>query len=265
VAAGFIHHHLADGTEVEVVSWIDDHSRLALSVTAHPVTTGQVTLATFRAACQQHGVPASVLTDNGLVYTTRFAGGKGGRNGLENELRRLGVTQKNGRPSHPQTQGKVERFQQTLQKWLTARPPAADLAGLQAQLDEFTAYYNTQRPHRSLPRRCTPAVAYTARPKAVPGDRTADTHDRVRTDIIGTTGTVTLRHAGKLYHIGAGRAHTGTHVLLLVQDLHIRIINAATGELLRELTLDPARNYQPLGRPPGPKPGTPRKRKNPGP
>jgi transposase InsO family protein len=261
----FIHHHLAGGTEVEVVSWIDDHSRLALSVTAHPVTTGQVTLATFRAACRQHGVPASVLTDNGLVYTTRFAGGKGGRNGLENELRRLGVTQKNGRPSHPQTQGKVERFQQTLQKWLTARPAAADLAGLQAQLDEFTAYYNTQRPHRSLPRRCTPAVAYTARPKAVPGDRTADTHDRVRTDIIGTTGTVTLRHAGKLYHIGVGRAHTGTHVLLLVQDLHIRIINAATGELLRELTLDPARNYQPLGRPPGPKPGTPRKRENPGP
>jgi transposase InsO family protein len=261
----FIHWYLAGGTEVEVVSWIDDHSRLALSVTAHPVTTGQVTLATFRAACQQHGVPASVLTDNGLVYTTRFAGGKGGRNGLENELRRLGVTQKNGRPSHPQTQGKVERFQQTLQKWLAARPPAADLAGLRAQLDEFTAYYNTRRPHRSLPRRCTPAVAYAARPKAVPGDRAADTHDRVRTDIIGTTGTVTLRHAGKLYHIGAGRTYAGTRVLLLVQDLHIRIIDAATGELLRELTLDPARNYQPLGRPPGPKPGTPRKRKNPAP
>jgi hypothetical protein len=99
----------------------------------------------------------------------------------------------------------------------------------------------------------------------VPGDRRADTHDRVRTDIIGTTGTVTLRHAGKLYHIGIGRPHTGTHVLLLVQDLHIRIIDAATGELLRELTLDPARNYQPLSRPPGPKPGTPRKRKNPEP
>ena len=261
----FIHHHLAGGTEAEVVSGIDDHSRLALPVTAHPVTTGQVTLATFRAACQQHGVPASVLTGNGLACTTRFAGGKGGRNGLENELRRPGVTQKNGRPSHPQTQGKAGRFQQTLQKWLTARPPAADLAGLQAQPDEFTAYYNTQRPHRSLPRRCTPAAACTARPKAVPGDRTADTHDRVRTDIIGTTGTVTLRHAGKLYHIGVGRAHTRTHVLLLVQDLHIRIINAATGELLRELTLDPASNYQPLGRPPGPKPGTPRKRKNPGP
>ena len=74
-----------------------------------------------------------------------------------------------------------------------------------------------------------------------------------------------VRHAGKLYHIGAGRTHTGTRILLLVHDLHIRIINAATGELLRDLTLDPDRNYQPLGRPPGPTPGTPRKRKNPGP
>ncbi|HTA02724.1 MAG TPA: helix-turn-helix domain-containing protein, partial [Streptosporangiaceae bacterium] len=137
----FIHWYLAGGTEVEIVSWLDDHSRLALSVTAHPVTTGQVTLATFRAAVAAHGAPASTLTDNGTVYTTRFVGGGGGRNGLENELRALGVTQKNGRPNHPQTQGKVERFQQTLQKWLRAQPPAATLTGLQAQLDAFTSYY----------------------------------------------------------------------------------------------------------------------------
>ncbi len=253
----FIHWHLAGGDEVEVVSWIDDHSRLALSVTAHPVTTGEVTLATFRAAVAAHGAPASTLTDNGTVYTTRFVGGGGGRNGLENELRRLGVTQKNGRPSHPQTQGKVERFQQTLQKWLRAQPPAATLTELQAQLDQFTTLYNTRRPHRSLAHRATPATAYAARPKASPGDRTADTHDRVRTDIIGTTGTVTLRAGGKLYHIGVGRTHAGTHVLLLVRDLDIRIINAATGELLRELTLDPERNYQPTRRPPGPTPRTP--------
>jgi transposase len=97
----FIHHHLADGTEAEIVSWIDDHSRLALSVTACPVTTGDVTLATFRATCAKHGIPASTLTDNGMVYTTRLSGGRGGRNALENEPRRLGIRQKNGRPSHP--------------------------------------------------------------------------------------------------------------------------------------------------------------------
>jgi transposase InsO family protein len=261
----FIHWQLAGGTETEIVSWIDDHSRYALSVTAHPVTTGQVTLATFRAACARYGIPASTLTDNGLVYTTRLAGGRGGRNGLEHELRALGVTQKNGRPGHPQTQGKVERFQQTLQKWLAARPAAATLTDLQAQLDAFTEAYNTRRPHRSLEHRATPAVAYAARPKAAPGDRTTDTHDRVRADIIGDTGTVTLRHAGRLHHIGVGRTHARTRVLLLIRDLDIRIINAATGELLRQLTLDPARNYQPTRRPPGPTKTTPRKRPNPEP
>jgi transposase InsO family protein len=258
----FIHHHLADGTEVEIVSWLDDHSRYALSVTAHPVTTGEVTLATFRAACAKYGIPASTLTDNGLVYTTRLAGGRGGRNGLEHELRRLGVIQKNGRPSHPQTQGKVERFQQTLQKWLAARPAAASLTGLQAQLDAFTETYNTRRPHRSLEHRATPAVAYTARPKAVPGDRAADTHHRVRADIIDDTGTVTLRHGGRLYHVGVGRPHARTRVLLLVRDLDIRIVDAATGELLRQLTLDTSRNYQPTGRS---RPASPRKRSNPAP
>jgi len=261
----FIHWHLAGGTEVEVVSWLDDHSRLALSITAHPVTTGEVTLATFRAAVTAHGAPASTLTDNGNVYTTRFAGGKGGRNGLEHELHRLGVKQKNGRPSHPQTQGKVERFQQTLKKWLRAQPPAATLAGLQDQLDAFTNLYNNRRPHRSLAHRSTPATAYAARPKAVPGSLPAGTSDRVRTDRIDADGKVTLRHAGKLYHIGVGRTHARTRVLLLVRDLDIRIINAATGELLRELTLDPSRNYQPTGQPPGPPPRTPRTRADPDP
>ena len=145
-------------------------------------------------------------------------------------------------------------------------PPArhpATLAELQALLDAFTACYNSQRPHRSLPHRQTPATAYATRPKAAPGDRAADTHDRVRTDKIGPTGTVTLRTGGKLYHIGVGRPHAGTHIIMLVQDLNIRIINAGTGELLRDLTLDPARNYQPTGRPPRPTPRTPRKRKHP--
>src|SRR5262249_57606261 len=102
-----------------------------------------------------------------------------------------------------------------------------------------------------------PAAAYAARPKAVPGDRSADTHDRVRTDKIGATGTVTLRHGGKLYHIGIGRAHAGTEILLLVQDRHVRIVAAATGELLRQLTLDPARNCQPTGQPHRPTRQTP--------
>jgi transposase InsO family protein len=267
----FTHYRLtrpdgSPGTDTEILAWLDDHARLVLRLTAHHRVTGPIVVAAFRAAVAEHGAPASTLTDNGMVYTTRYSGGRGGRNAFEHELRRLGITQKNGRPNHPQTQGKVERLWQTLKKWLASQPrQPATLAGLQALLDAFTCYYNTQRPHRSLPHRATPATIYAARPKAAPGSREADTHDRVRRDIIDTTGCVTLRHSGKLYHIGIGRTHAGTHVILLIQDLDIRVVHAATGELLRQLTLDPARNYQPTGRPPGPTPRTRRKRRQPEP
>ena len=242
------------GADTEIITWLDDHSRLALRVSAHPRITAPIVVASFTEAAAQHGYPASTLTDNGMVYTTRFAGGRGGRNHLEHELRRLGITQKNSRPNHPTTCGKVERFQQTMKNWLAAQPDQpATIDQLQALLDVFVDAYNSHRPHRSLPHRTTPATAYAARPKAGPGtDRTADTHDRVRTDKIDQTGCVTLRLAGRLHHIGIGRNHTGTHVLLLVQDLHVRVIDAATGELLRELTIDSTRDYQPTGRPPGP-------------
>jgi transposase InsO family protein len=257
--ADFTHYPLAGGTGTEILTWLDDHSRYALSLTAHHRVTGPAVLLAFRAACGQHGVPASTLTDNGMVFTTRLSGGKGGRNALEHELCRLGVKQKNGKPNLPQTQGKVERFQQTMKNWLRAQPrQPATLSQLQQLLDTFAGIYNTQRPHRSLPGRATPATAYAGRPKASPGDRTADTHNRVRTDRIDATGLVTLRHNGRLHHIGAGRPYAGTRVLLLVQDLHIRVINAGTGELLRELTLDPTRNYQPTGRPSGWPKKTPR-------
>jgi transposase InsO family protein len=257
--ADFTHYPLADGTDTEILSWLDDHSRYALRVTAHRRVSGPAVVAEFRAAVAAHGVPASTLTDNGLVFTTRFAGGKGGRNGFEAELRRQGARQKNGKPSHPQTQGKVERFQQTLKNWLRAQPAQpATLAQLQALLDTFASIYNKRRPHRSLPHQATPATAYAARPKATPGDRSSDAHDRVRTDRVDADGKLTLRVNGRLHHIGIGRTHARTPVLMLIQDLHIRVINAATGELLRELTLNPARDYQPTGLPPGPKPRTPR-------
>lgn len=252
----FTHYRLATGADTEILTWLDDHSRYALHVSAHTRVTAPIVVATFIQAAAEHGDPASTLTDNGMVYTTRFAGGRGGRNHLEHELRRRNIVQKNSRPNRPTTCGKVERFQQTLKKWLLAQPlQPTTVADLQALLEVFAAEYNHRRPHRSLPHRATPATAYTARPKATPSaDRRADTHDRIRTDRIDQTGCVTLRLAGRLHHIGIGRTHAGTHVLLLVQDLHIRVIHAATGELLRELILDPTRDYQPTGRPPGPAP-----------
>jgi transposase InsO family protein len=250
--ADFTHWWLADHTHIEILNWLDDHARYALSVTAHRRVTGPIVLAEFRKACAAHGIPSSTLTDNGMVFTTRLSGGKGGRNQLENELRRLGVTQINSTPNHPTTCGKVERFHQTLKKWLTHQPRATTIADLQTQLDAFVEAYNHRRPHRALAHHATPATAYTSRPKADPANRT-DTHNRVRRDRIDQAGVITLRIAGRLHHIGVGRTYTGTRVLALVQDLHIRIINAATGELLRELTLDPTKDYQPTGAPKGPK------------
>ena len=164
------------------------------------------------------------------------------------------MTQKNARPNHPTTCGKVERFQQTLKHWLAAQPTGpTTITQLQALLDAFMAEYNHRRPHRALAHRATPATVYTSLPKAHPATgRHADTHTRVRRDRIDEAGCVTLRVAGRLHHIGIGRTHARTHVILLVQDLDIRVVNAATGELLRELILDPTKDYQPTGAPKGP-------------
>ena len=73
----------------------------------------------------------------------------------------------------------------------------------------------------------------------------------MRTDRIDDTGPLTLRHAGRLHHIGIGRAHARTHVLMLVRDLHVTVLNAATGTVTRKLTIDPTRDYQPRNVPTG--------------
>ena len=112
----FTHWRLADGTDIEIIDWLDDHSRLLLSITAYDRVTGQIVIDTFTENINEYGPPQSTLTDNGVVYTARFTKGK---NGFEYLLAVLGIKQKNGSPSHPQTQGKIERFHQTLKKWLT--------------------------------------------------------------------------------------------------------------------------------------------------
>lgn len=252
--ADLTHWQLADGTEISILNIIDDHSRLCLGSDARRSTTGPDVVASFRKAFQTWGIPAKVLTDNGAVFTAKQRGD--GRVALEVELGVLGVKCDHSRPYHPQTCGKVERFHQTQKKWLAAQPPPTTIRALQARLDRFAAYYNTVRPHRALGRR-TPAQAYAARPKAIPTGIKIPAHYRVRNDTIDSGGTVTLRHNSRLHHIGLGAAARGTRVTLLIDDLHIRVIGRDTGQLIRELILDPNRDYQPRGLPPGPpkKPG----------
>ena len=123
--------------------------------------------------------------------------------------------------------------------------PAKTLSELQGQLDAFRHYYNHIRPHRALGRR-TPLQAHSARTKARPAGATVGTYFRVREDKVDKAGKVSLRYDSRLYKIGLGRAHKGRVVRLLIADLSVRVIDA-NGELIRELTLDPSRCYQPLG------------------
>jgi len=243
--ADITHRRLADDTEVEILNVIDDHSRLLVASDALAVFKAADVVASFHGAAAAHGFPSSLLTDNGAVFT---AAPRKGRCALELETAALGISFVHSRPYHRQTCGKVERFHQTLKKWLAKQPAPMSVVELQGQLDTFASYYNTVRPHRAIGRR-TPAEAFGARPRATPtGPRfVVPRHFRVRRDKIDITGVITPRHNSRLHHIGLGRRLAGTRVLVLVDDLRIRVLSE-DGELIRELTLDPTRDYQPHGR-----------------
>jgi transposase InsO family protein len=236
------HWQLSDGEHVEILNMIDDHSRLFLASHASRTVKATDVVEVFHKAARLHGLPASVLSDNGAVFTGFYRKGKVL---FETELERLGIEFKNSRPYHPQTCGKIERLHQTLKRYLARQQPANTLAELQAQLDAFVHYYNTRRPHRAL-HAATPLQAYSTRIKAKPvGGTSASTHLRVRHDKVDKTGKVTLRYESRLYKIGLGRAHKGRQIKLLVADRDIRIIDT-DGQLIHELVLDPNRRYQPL-------------------
>jgi transposase InsO family protein len=236
----FIHWRLEDGTDVEVLNWLDDHSRYLLSCTAHTPVRGDDVVAVFLRLVDEYGPPGSTLTDNGSVYTSRFTGG---RNAFEYVLRLLGTRQKNGSPGHPQTQGKTERFHQTLQRWLRARPTATSAAELQHQLNVFREHYNEHRPHRALDR-ATPGHAYRAIPKAAPATNgRPHGHYRIRYDRLDSKGHMSLRRAGRMHHLGVGYAHARKRVLALADEHHITVIELETGEVLSTHLIDPNKSY----------------------
>jgi transposase InsO family protein len=242
--ADITHWRLTGGQDVEILNMIDDHSRLFLASRAFPTAKAADVVEVFRSATSLHGAPASLLCDNGAVFT---ATPRGGKVLLQLEMERLGVTAKNSRPYHPQTCGKVERLHQTLKRYLARQAPVRTPGELQAQLDGFCHYYNAIRPHRALGGR-TPLQAYSARVKArAASPQAPEGHFRVRHDKVDANGTVTLRHDSRLHHIGIGRAHKSRAVKLLVADREVSVLDAQTGELIRRLVLDPSRDYQPIG------------------
>jgi transposase InsO family protein len=233
---------LADGSPVEILNFLDDRSRLALASTSLPSVKADDVVRVFYSASSSFGLPASLLSDNAAVFTGKSRRGKVL---LELELERLGILFKHSTPYHPQTCGKVERFHQTLKRFLRQQPAAHSLADLQFQLDAFRDYYNQRRPHRSLNRQ-TPLNVFNSLIKARPSQQPVVSDQRVRRDKIDSFGKVTLRYLGRLRHIPVGTAHKNRRVRLMVAGPDVRIITD-TGELIRALTLDPTRNYQPLG------------------
>jgi transposase InsO family protein len=235
---------LKDGTKVEILNVLDDYSRVCVASQVVAVTTSPDVVATLYEAGSAWGLPASVLTDNGCIFT---ASHRYGYSALESELFHLGIDYKHSRPYHPQTCGKVERFHQTLKKFLRKQPRAATIKQLQAQVDRFVAYYNEVRPHRAKGRK-TPLSAFGSRDKARPvaRDKTYTRELRVRHDRVDQHGSVTIRYKSKLHHIGMGRARKGIPIVLLVAGRHIRIIDRE-GTVLRDFELDRSRDYQPRG------------------
>lgn len=225
---------LADGRRVFVITLLDDCTRFCPGLKAVPAPTGAAALDAMCQAAQRHGWPQRFLSDNAKAYKETLAAAVG----------KLGVDHRHGRPHHPQTQGKVERFHQTLQKWLRAQPQAATVDQLQTQLDEFTIVYNTQRPHRALGRN-TPTSVYQATPKAGPADRPLGTPTRISRVTVSNG----VCYLSKGYTITVGAAHNGATATVIVTNLTCHIF--INGTLIRHFTLDPTRRFQPLYDRPG--------------
>lgn len=235
----FTHWRLGDGSDVEIINWLDDHSRLLLRCTVFKAITGAIVIDSFNQCRNEYGTPFSTLTDNGNVYTARFTKGK---NGFEYLLSELEIVQKNGSPAHPQTQGKIERFHQTLKKWLSQQVPAKDLTELQSQLDEFRILYNTQRPHRALGMK-TPQRCYEATIKATPKAAKEKEHYRIRHDYVDLFGKLSLRRAGIMHHLGIGIEHRHKKVIVIVDHFKVSVIEKKTGEVLSRHEINPGRSY----------------------
>src|SRR6266478_6421459 len=230
---------LADASKVEILNLIDDHSRLCLASVAVPTVRAADAVQTFYSAVEEYGLPARFLSDNAAVFSGKS---RRGRVALESELDRLGIECVHSTPYHPQTCGKVERFHQTLKLFLARQSPAESIAHLQLQLNAFRTIYNQQRPHRALDGR-TPLQAFHARLKASPSLAQPQVDYRIRRDRLDAGGRVTLRYLSRLRHLHVSYKHRRHDVLILVAGPHVRVI-AEDGALLRELTLDPSRDYQ---------------------
>jgi transposase InsO family protein len=228
---------LADGAAVAIAGSLDDHSRYLPGLQAGMGQgTAELVWSVMLAGITECGIPSMSLADNGLVYTGRL---RAFESAFEANLRALGTRTINSTPGHPQTCGKIERFWQTLKKWLRARPAPATLDELNELLGQFRDFYNHHRPHRAL-RGATPAEAFAATEKAHPADRPLPEPIFISRHTVG-------EQSGKLhvapYRVNVGLRWAGHSCDVIRQGNFIAIFTGTT--LIRALTADPTREYQP--------------------
>ena len=154
---------LTGGRKCVIFQLIDDHARFAVASHVAWGETSAGAIAVVKKGIAAHGVPRRLLSDNGAALNPSRRGVLGQ---LVAYVTSLGVAPITGKPYKPTTQGKNERFHQTLFRWLDKQPLAVSLEELQEQVDRFDQIYNTERPHQALPGRITPAQAWEATPKA---------------------------------------------------------------------------------------------------
>jgi transposase InsO family protein len=264
---------LSGGRKCVIFQLEDDHSRYAVASHVAAGETSEAAITVFDKAVAAHGVPQRLLSDNGSALNPTRRGYLGQ---LVVHVSRLGVEAITGKPGKPTTQGKNERFHQTLFRYLDKQPLAETLEELQAQVDAFDHSYNTERGHQGLPGRTTPLTAWEATPKAdpprpdtsqvwldrpvlnapgrprpqPPTDLPADTHVRK------VTSAGTVRHDKVAYKIDVNYAFE--HVLVVTTGDQVGdniIVTDLHGEILAEHTRPaPGVTYVGNGRPPGTRP-----------
>ena len=225
---------------VAIAGTLDDHSRLLVGIAAGSGDgNGELVWGVMSAAISAHGVPMSSLTDNGSCYSNiHRTDHRPAR--FEANLAALGCQSIASTPYHPQTCGKIERFWQTLKKWLRARETSRGsyrtLSALNRDLAIFAEHYNTRRPHRALGGR-TPATAFAATVKARPADRPLPSNVQTYRTRVSTGGSVSVcgppgALASQL-HILLGGRYKQLPVTVLQDGTRIAVFSG--NELIRAL------------------------------
>ncbi len=255
---------LVAGRKCVIFQLIDDHSRKAVASHVANGETADAAIVVFDKAVAAHGVPQRLLSDNGVALNPSRRGYVGQ---LVDHVTRLGVQAITGKPYKPTTQGKNERFHQTLFRYLDKQPLAATLAALQTQVDAFDHIYNTERPHQGLPGRITPQAAWDQTPVAEaprPKPQRPRQERRPRpappanipegTRVMWLRGNGSIRLRGVTYMVDG--QHAGEDVYV-IEDTSTILVTDLDGTVLIEHTRPtPGIYYVGNGRPRGRRPRT---------